>query len=114
MASSQEEQSSNPPPASPRTQLLEACAADNAEDVRRLLAEKANPNEVDRNITLGVTILVIATSEGFSEVAAVLVEHGADVNACDKNVSSSLRPPSRPCSPSALSFPLPLTLHPPP
>mmetsp|Transcript_45546 Transcript_45546/g.106998 ORF Transcript_45546/g.106998 Transcript_45546/m.106998 type:complete len:225 (+) Transcript_45546:249-923(+) len=87
MASSQEEQSSNPPPASPRTQLLEACAADNAEDVRRLLAEKANPNEVDRN---GVTILVIATSEGFSEVAAVLVEHGADVNACDKNKETAL------------------------
>jgi serine/threonine protein kinase len=49
-------------------------------DVKRMLAEGANPNEL---VTNARTPIMSASGQGYSDVVKALIEHGADVNAKD-------------------------------
>jgi len=66
-------------------ELLEAAERGNSNKVRELLKRgglKANPNTRDKN---GNTPLHLAAEHGFLDVARLLLEHGADVNAIGKS-----------------------------
>lgn len=59
--------------------LIEATLAGNIEDVRELLQQGTDPNLVYKtNIAL-----TYAARDGFTEIARLLIDHGADVNWID-------------------------------
>lgn len=68
----------SPPPLSPPP-LIEATLADNLEDVRSLLRNGIDPNGVYHTNTA----LTYAARDGFTDIACVLIDHGADVNWID-------------------------------
>jgi ankyrin repeat protein len=60
--------------------LTAASRTSDTAEVRKLLAEGANPNAMDKN---GRTPLMEASSGGYTDTVRVLLEKGADVNAKD-------------------------------
>lgn len=62
------------------TKLTDAARTQDTAEVRRLLAEGANPNAKDKN---GRTPLMEASSGGYTDTVRVLLDKGADVNATD-------------------------------
>lgn len=59
--------------------LIEATLAGNVDDVRSQLAKGTNPNLVYNTNTA----LTYAARDGFTEIARLLIDHGADVNWID-------------------------------
>ncbi|WOG28594.1 ankyrin repeat domain-containing protein [Endozoicomonas sp. 8E] len=55
-----------------------ACCSRDLKQVQKLLEEGVNINAV---MNAGFTALMIASSEGFTDLAELLIRHGADVNA---------------------------------
>ena len=62
------------------TTLTDAARSRDTAEVRKLLADGANPNAKDKN---GRTPLMEASSGGYTDTVRVLLENGADVNATD-------------------------------
>ena len=62
-------------------ELLKAVQAGKINDVSRLINEGADPNEPGYE---GVTPLMAAAIGGYPSIAAVLLDHGAALNACDE------------------------------
>lgn len=59
--------------------LIEATLAGNTDDVRELLQQGTDPNMVYNTNTA----LTYAARDGFTEIAGLLIDHGADVNWID-------------------------------
>jgi len=74
------------------TSLFGAAYVGDAVEVRRLMAEGANPDQADSR---GWTPLMIAAAEGHSEVVRVLLEEDADPNARNASGRTALMFASR-------------------
>ena len=70
------------------TGLLAAATNGDVEEIRRLLKNKEDPNQVDKD---GKTALMWAAYGGHSEAAEVLLDHNADLHQKDNNGVTALR-----------------------
>src|SRR5687768_14827306 len=70
-----------------RSPLHYAALNDDAQEARRLLGERADPNIADR---AGFTPLHFAAQEGSVAVARLLLDNGADVDAVNVNGNTAL------------------------
>ena len=69
------------------TGLLAAATNGDVEEIRRLLKNKEDPNQVDES---GKTALIWAAYGGHSEAAKVLLDHNADLHQKDNNGVTAL------------------------
>jgi ankyrin repeat protein len=66
--------------------LYEAVEQNDFDEVKRLLDLGASPNTDDD----GWTVLMLACAEGYKEIAELLIDRGAEVNAKDEDGNTAL------------------------